>query len=411
MLNQSQKVAEQQIKQFLSTDHKFMALSAPAGYGKTYLIDSVIANTDLYNKRNQMLGKSLIQAHHVTATTNKAASVLQNGQTIQSLLGLALFTDYSTGKQTMKKTAKSTKIKNSLIFIDEASMASRDLKVYMDDLIDDSSKIILSGDDCQLAPVGEENSFAFNSGFPTATLDEPMRQDKDSDLFKLCQQLRETVKTGIWQPIYDGEGISRLTGTDVKKTLSEWFYNGMASDEAKIITYANDKAIKLNKFIRKGCGFSEGWQVGDIISSRNVCYDRSENYRTSIEEIVTITEIGSTVETHLGIRYVMCCFSNNYYFKVPLDPNEVKAAMAKFKSANSWRKFYEVKEHFLDIRSAYACTSHVSQGSTYDKVYVDLNDMARCWDAPTLARLLYVAVSRAKQEVVFNGKLPYKFQG
>ena len=39
----------------------------------------------------------------------------------------------------------------------------------------------------------------------------------------------------------------------------------------------------------------------------------------------------------------------------------------------------------------------------------DIN--GRCFDIKTLARLLYVAVTRAKEEVVFNGQLPYNLRG
>ena len=61
------------------------------------------------------------------------------------------------------------------------------------------------------------------------------------------------------------------------------------------------------------------------------------------------------------------------------------------------------------LRLPHACTIHKSQGSTYENVYIDLDSFKACKDRETLARLLYVAVSRAKNHVYFHGSLPKGF--
>jgi exodeoxyribonuclease-5 len=57
----------------------------------------------------------------------------------------------------------------------------------------------------------------------------------------------------------------------------------------------------------------------------------------------------------------------------------------------------------LDIRDAFACTVTKSQGSTYEKVFLDYSNIATCWDLNSLARLRYVGISRAKQTVIIYG--------
>ena len=67
--------------------------------------------------------------------------------------------------------------------------------------------------------------------------------------------------------------------------------------------------------------------------------------------------------------------------------------------------YFYLKNNFADLRIAYAGTAHKSQGSTYHTVYIDLSDLRVCRDPQELARLLYVAVSRATTRVVFYGSL------
>ena len=70
-----------------------------------------------------------------------------------------------------------------------------------------------------------------------------------------------------------------------------------------------------------------------------------------------------------------------------------------------------LKEEFPDLRPREACTVHKSQGSSFDTVYIDADDLSTCTNIATAARLLYVAVSRSRNRVVFYGKLHKKLGG
>ena len=72
---------------------------------------------------------------------------------------------------------------------------------------------------------------------------------------------------------------------------------------------------------------------------------------------------------------------------------------------------YQLQETIGDLRPLFSSTIHKSQGSTFEKVFVNLNDIGACPDWETVARLLYVAITRASQEVYLYGDLPPKYRG
>ena len=75
-----------------------------------------------------------------------------------------------------------------------------------------------------------------------------------------------------------------------------------------------------------------------------------------------------------------------------------------------WEEYFNIKDTWLDLRSQYASTVHKAQGSSYDKVFIDLDDIGRCNIASDVARMLYVAISRAKKKVILSGTLPEKYR-
>jgi hypothetical protein len=92
---------------------------------------------------------------------------------------------------------------------------------------------------------------------------------------------------------------------------------------------------------------------------------------------------------------------------------EMKEARGKFphqkdqQRREAWVEFFKFKdETFADLRPVHASTVHRSQGSTYGKVFVDLTDIGRNTRRDVLLRLLYVALTRARGDVVVTGELP-----
>lgn len=89
-------------------------------------------------------------------------------------------------------------------------------------------------------------------------------------------------------------------------------------------------------------------------------------------------------------------------------PDTYKDHAAALKAATAEGRYgaaREIANSWIDLRAAYACTINKSQGSTYDKVFIDLDDIRKCNSGEQIARMLYVAVSRARFHVYFTGDL------
>lgn len=65
----------------------------------------------------------------------------------------------------------------------------------------------------------------------------------------------------------------------------------------------------------------------------------------------------------------------------------------------SWKLYYQMKNKFADIKYNYAITAHKSQGSTYDNAIVIAVDILKNKKVEERNRILYVATTRAKNNL------------
>lgn len=72
--------------------------------------------------------------------------------------------------------------------------------------------------------------------------------------------------------------------------------------------------------------------------------------------------------------------------------------------AKAWTNFLAFKDCVLCVDFAHAMTVHKSQGSTYENVFIDIEDIGKCAnsDYKLYLKLLYVAISRASHNVYTN---------
>jgi len=351
------------------------------------------------NKRRKLLDQDIFTNFIFTATTNKAASLLENGETIFKFLGLSIRQNNKTGKKAAAKTQKSVIHKNIVICIDEASMIGPELFTIIDELTS-NCKLIFIGDENQLSPIGCENIPVFNSGFEVVTLDEPMRQDKDSQLFSACTDLRDAVIKGVTSTISLGEQVISLPPTEFLQTMKDAY---IAKEDVKTIAYTNKHTIKINAFFRRALGFESDWQIGDTVITKNAALSISATNMTFVELEDEITDIQEDIQLHLDIPYRRVTLKFAGAFRVPTDMDVLNSEKYTCKGHKDWKRFFQLESDFLDIRNGFASTAHSAQGSSYDKVFIDLTDMAKCYDKDTLRRMLYVSVSRARKQVMVYG--------
>lgn len=110
------------------------------------------------------------------------------------------------------------------------------------------------------------------------------------------------------------------------------------------------------------------------------------------------------------------------YHKVLTELIDIAKRATGATRASKWKDYYAFKRKYLlaaniinskgtiiysrDLDYGFAITAHKSQGSTYDNVFVDVNDMIydkngeAYNDYADMLRRLYVACSRARKELI-----------
>lgn len=406
ILTEGQEEAMAQFMDFLLDPLETMfVLSGYAGTGKStlvkYLLESVpkIMQTLMLidpNRKNMAI--------QLTATTNKAADVL--GQmvgdvvpTIHSYLGLSVYTDYKTGVTSLKDRS-GTEIYNTLVFIDEASFVDRELLSLITKKCV-QSKVIFIGDAAQLAPVKSTHIPVFNAGFPTAQLTEVMRQAKGNPIIELATKFRNTVNTGEFFNFNpDGIQIKHMNSADFKNAIETEFLDPTWShNRSKILAWTNKRVTQYNNHISELLVGTSSINVGDYcVLNRHITIGRKS---LATDSVVYVTAVGEEMDVygvigkHMGLNHEITVFVPNCWA-------EVKKLIPKWRKEGNYN-YCAAADNWADLRATYACTVNKSQGSTYDKVFIDLSDISRCNSGNQIARMLYVAVSRARHEVIFTG--------
>lgn len=431
-LNQGQQKGADAFFAFLLDDtKKELILTGPGGTGKTFLmghlIDTIIPT---YHQTCALLNTPVkYNSVHMTATTNKAAEVLSVAtgrptSTIHSHLGLKVTEDIESGMMRLTTTSNTRVLYNQILFIDEASMIDKKLRQYLKTLVSETCKIVYVCDDRQLAPVGEDLSVIFKEGHDVIELTEQMRTG-DPDLMALHQQLRDTVRTGVFHPIKaNGTSIVHVTdGDEAERLVAEKFTD--PEHEGRIVAYANRTVLDYNDHVRQLRDlpplFIEGEHL--ICNSSFTVRSLSEKRNIAVEEQVLLKELNEDVKVYrlgsgnsqIEIPYmdvkIRDAFGGEYAVKITTDRDHLTRVVKWFSSQKDWINYFHVKETFPDLRMRDAGTVHKAQGSTYEFIFIDLDNLSCCNDPNTAARLLYVAVSRAKKTVYLYGQLAAKYGG
>lgn len=423
-LNQGQQQAADGFFQFLFDKSSELIISGPGGVGKTflmgYLIDEIMPR---YHKTCELMGiKAEYQEVVMTATTNKAAEVLgtntrRPAETIQSFLNLRVVDDYSTGSSELKKNRNWTIHRNKIIFVDEASMIDNHLLTHIREGTF-NCKIIFVGDHCQLAPVKEPISPIYRQELPFFELLEPMRNSEQPALMNLCTQLRSSVEEGKFWPIVAHPGvIDHFSAEQMESYLQNTFKN--QDTNARILSYTNQRVTQYNDYIREVRQHTATYIVGETLINNSAI--QLPSGMLSVEEEIEILELDVRTRfieiehgTSLEVIDARLSTSHNEEYKdvpLPVDKDHFTALVKYYQKAKNWNRYFYLKNTFPDLRPRDASTVHKSQGSTYDTVVIDLTNLSTCHNPNLAARLLYVAVSRAKSRIILFGELAEKYGG
>lgn len=417
-LTDDQKAAHAAFTAFMTSDAKEMVISGPAGTGKSTLLRYLMQDQD-HIKIQKLLGETPLTNWLLTATTNKAAEVLQGStgeeaSTVHSALKIQVTPDYKTGNVTLRRKNNADVLTDTLLVIDECSM----IDAKLDKLIDESTyrcKILYVGDHCQMAPVGEALSPVFQRNTPVV-LKQIVRSQHTPAITHLCNQLRETVETGVFKPIIAEPGtIDYLDPDQAQQELRAQFIDGAHGERtARILAYRNEQVIGFNNWIRSEKGLPLNLTEGEwVISNAATCLQDGPQ-RLRIEQELYLHEVGGVERLNIDkdasiqVRRVV---TSSGTVLLAEDPNHVSALLKHYAKAANWPTYFKLKETIADLRPRDAATAYKSQGSTYHTSFVDLRDIGRCTNPNQAARMLYVVCSRATHRIQFIGDLPGRFKG
>lgn len=397
-LNSCQEKAKNAIQAWLlNPNQKEFILRGGPGVGKSFVVNNVIQNLEDITNMQKLLGVNK-HLHDIlfTATTNKAASVI-GGDTIYSVLGISIYNDYKTGDVRLNLKNANTRY-SSLIIIDESSMLDERILNEILELTDQTCKVLFVLDGDQLPPVNSASIPVLDLGIPEIELVTQMRQDPNSHLYKTVLDVKGWVRGGNKPQLLEGPDIEYVDDTGLTE-----FINNMSNND-KMLAFTNDCCINLNQYVRKLRGIPSGFfQEGESIISCTTLPNKKGTVIFTDKEYI-IGNISSPISYHGQFNYRDCTL-DGHWCSVPEDPMQFRGILNKYKSNKDWKAYFYLKENFVDIRDAYAITTHKSQGSTYDNVLINLANFNKCPNQALLARLIYVALSRARYKVYLYGTL------
>lgn len=406
-LSEDQEKAKEMFLNFiLNPAEQVMVLQGYAGTGKSTLVKDLLENMPKYLKMARAINPSSYDyGVQLTATTNKAAEALaqitgESVKTIHNFLGLRVQKDPRTGKSELVPRVFEPQ-SGYVLIIDEASMIDSNLLQLIFNQTE-NCKIMFIGDPAQLPPVGYNFTPVFNAGFTTAKLEKVMRQAAGNPIITLATQFRETVSTKVWKSFKpDGQHVIHLDQSDFEDaiiaefTRPDWRYT-----QSKILAWTNDCAIRYNHAVSNQVTGESSFQVGDYV----VCNKHTQVGKLSIktDQLVYVTSIGEDVE-YQGVMGNWVTLDYQHKCFLPKTLEAKNNALKRARANDNIRLAREIDDQWIDLRAAYAQTLNKSQGSTYDRVFIDLDDLRRCNIGDLIARLLYVGVSRARYQVFLKG--------
>jgi exodeoxyribonuclease-5 len=404
----------------------------------------------------------------LAAPTHKAKNVLitkcnvTKGYTVAELLGLSADTDLEDFNPSLPKFAvKNEPAINAFkyVIIDEASMLSQEVVTKLEEY--QHCTIMYVGDICQLPPVqkGESVSPVFKDNRTIITLTEIFRQSNDNPMLLFLHHMRSKILYHLglkeeyeqtmallnslqseFNVILNDNVLSSCidlptTGVSVmnQQEWSKSIIENFNKDNDIIVAYFNNRVTDINKRLHNYYYPNQLFGIGERLIAYKTLTESIEGKYAKRNETTLFNSTEYFVESvesgnreGIGGNWVKCKsqFGNTKVF-VPLETHFCQQHKQKIVNAEvnrEWKKYYEFKNKYAllnpidkslsggkydlakDFDYGYCITSHKSQGSTYNNVWVDMLDISKMWSSFTKLTSLYVACSRASTKIYLLAK-------
>lgn len=429
-LTNGQAIALSNLLDFLQTQKQWtFSLEGYAGTGKTFLTKLIL---DYCTKHDLKV--------ILAAPTNKAAKVLsqisnEEAITIAKMLGIRPKIDQTTGKEVYvpDSEANPPNLENyDLVILDEASMIGAELfKLLSEQFTLFGPKFLFLGDPAQLPPVGEKESPVFTQVEAQAKLTKVVRYS--GAILNYATALRTEKKFVPVKKYVDQKTLKSLDKRQFAQTLFSAFDSKEFkdnSDYCRVLAWTNKQVSQWNQQIRSTIFGNQAPQFvsGERLIATSACTRRVEGMKTingdKFQEVVILPSSGEIVvmEAHQKKEVVKYGHMKGDVFNyweinaVDEEQNEktfrvlatsekprYEGMLKDFAQTRNWDGYWGLKRAFDSLQYAYALTVHRSQGSTFERVFLDLPNLLANYKSQERKQLLYTAATRASEQLVVLG--------
>lgn len=400
-------------KFYLAPLENVMLLKGYSGTGKSTLVNLLIERLPKLNQMRQLVDPDWVPPDvYLTATTNQAALSLAQAsgsqretQTIHSLLSLRVRQlDYKSRGKTELVSYQRDKIRNALIFLDEASYVDQVLLQWIFRNTE-NCKIVFIGDPAQLTPVGSLYMPAFELTNNQIELTELVRFD-GGPISQMVNNFRDTVLTNTWHKMQIVPGVIDHVDQQTFQAMAlDAFQNEDKWGVSKILGFHNQTVIDYNNEISKHLLGTTELQVGQRVTANRPASIGNSSRLYNNEEVL-IESISPAKRYGVEGKMIGLKNKSNVEWFMPDSRALANAAHRQMAADDNYEALKEMNDEWVDLRPDYAKTVNKSQGSTYDTVFVDLNDIYKgARTANQLARYLYVGNSRCRSRIIMTGDL------
>ena len=429
------------VKEFLTSSEIAFSIIGSAGTGKSLLSKHIIEY--LESKRIE---------YAICAPTHKAKTVIERftgreGVTLHKLLSLSPNIEILDLDFRELKFATRNQIPNfpkkGVIICDESSMISDDLfELLLEKCRQYQCKVIFVGDKAQIQPVkGTSHSKVFDLK-NRFELTEIFRQSDKSGLINTLSDLRSKIIYKFEDSI--GEDGSLHCYSDIKeffRTAMPYYHKATKTSdilEVKMLAYTNARVEAFNKKVKEllfdnkneynKFEFLTGTENFEFNgfkfwnSMDYVIVDEPEKDNIYIPGFISLPGyrlnlFDSSDKICQEVFILSKEITDDYYTSLAshieetrLEAIELKQRKSKL-SGKKWGEYYKImgsftspKDMFYDNRlirgksfiGGYAMSTHRSQGSSIQNIFVDMKNILTCRNDNELRQLQYVALSRTR---------------
>lgn len=389
------------------------------------------------------LVKRATQTTLVLVPTHKAADVLigkglTNVYTIHSVLKLvpSINENFKKKMTTKLRQVGATDLsKITDVFIDEFSMINEEILNMLMAVLPDKAKVTIFGDPYQLPPVTGE---AINPWEPITELTTQYRSKNEYGTAKFMEFML-AIKNYRDNP-------------SVPNTHDKDWVSKFDPDTDRILAFTNKRVVELNNMV----GGTAEFETGDDLTMNGIpavyvdstagrerlypsCIAKGKLLPTDKLALATqkatadiekwYTQLGMYQQTNIIVgdeEYLIYYDPNHYetetrlkkdvekYQRLVITSNGLaltdnipdfcrknRGAPHVKERGKAWSKYLAHKGYVFNLARPYATTIHKAQGSEFSKVFIDHADIKKALSTEQYQRLMYVALSRAINEIIF----------